>query len=213
MTTHELARVLTHLRDGFGASLRVDAVTDLTEAATALQALPDKALRDLAKDMQTANGGVQILAERLRAAKGDAEPANAVLALVQKLKAPELKELVKALGQPSRRTMAENHQAIQAWLGTSHAAPAAAANGHQDDVEAGYRLYCQLRDNGHLSIDELRQRFQPIAAYPKTVIEAVAAKLGYRFEGNKQDVANRLLQTLEGLYVSRARADLIGVAR
>jgi hypothetical protein len=172
-----------------------------------------KALRDLVKDLQKANGGVQTLAERLRAAKEGREPANTVLALVQKLKSPELKELLNALGQPSRGTMAENHQTIQAWLGTSQPAPAAVANGHQDDVEAGHRLYCELRDNGHLSIDELRERFQPIAAYPKTVIEAITAKLGYRFEGNKQDIANRLLQTLEGLYVSRARADLIGAAR
>ena len=66
--------------------------------------------------------------------------------------------------------------------------------------------------NGRLTIDELRTRFEPIRAYSKTVVEEIAAKLGYRFDGTKTDIGNRLLQTLEGLCVSRARADLIGAA-
>ncbi len=209
MTTHDLARMLTHLRDGFGSGLKNDAVKDMSEAADAFLAMPDKSLRDIVKDLQKAGGSADALIQQILAAKEAGGPADAILALVQKLKLPDLKAVVKALNQPVKKTLKDNRDLIQAFLRSESPAPAE-TNGSHDDTLAAYRLYCDLRDTPNLTIDDLRARFAPLRDARKPILIALAEKLGYSSGGSADDIADRLQQTLEGLCVSRVRAELIG---
>ena len=85
------------------------------------------------------------------------------------------------------------------------------ANGEHEAIESAHRLNQQLASSNN-TIEELRARFQPLADARKPVLVGVAAKLGYRTDATREEIAERLLQTLEGLDVSRVRNELIGAA-
>lgn len=219
MTTHELAGLLEHLRDGLGAALQKRTSDEFAEAAGAFRALPDKSLKEFAKDVQrsaaAAGGGPEQLVERIRACRsGGGEPVDRVMKDVAKLKQADLQALIRALGQnPGKNKVTENKALVQRLLQSPAAgepAPpdwAEGATGGQ--IEDGYRHMQELRDAKGLSIEELRARFAPVRQYPKAVLDGIAGKLGYSFPGGRDDVAEQLLQTLERMQISQMRGDVI----
>jgi|HubBroStandDraft_4_1064222.scaffolds.fasta_scaffold00070_41 hypothetical protein len=76
-------------------------------------------------------------------------------------------------------------------------------------IESGAALYRSLLESGN-SIDEIRQKFATIAAQPKSVLAAIANRVDQSPKGSKAEIAKRLLHVLEGVAVSRVRADEIG---
>jgi hypothetical protein len=211
MTTRELAAMLTHLRDAFGPNLKADAAKAMSETADAFQSLPEKSLRDVVKDLQKASAGPDALVQQILAAKQTGNgAADAVMKTVQKLKGPELKAVLAALHLPTKGKVADQKAAIAAFM-TSAAELPSEPNGDQEAIESAFRLYETLRDSD-LTIERLRERFLPLQEARKAVLVGVAEKLGYRTDGSHEDIARRLLQTLEGLCVSRVRNELIGAA-
>ena len=124
MTTHELAGLLDHLRQGLGAALQKRTGDEFAEAAEAFRGLPEKSLKDLAKDLQTAatpaGGGAERLLERIRTRRaGGGEAVDLLMKDVNKLKQPELQGLIRALGQdPGKNKVTENKTLARRLLET-----------------------------------------------------------------------------------------------
>jgi hypothetical protein len=219
VTTHELAGLLDHLRDGLGPALQKRTGEEFAEAAEAFRSLPEKTLKEFAKDVQksaaAAGGGVERLIERIRAFRaGGGEPVDQVMKDVNKLKQADLQSLIRALGQnPGKNKVTENkalvHRLLQAPAEDGPATAAAADGGFERQIEDGYRLMQQLRDAPALSIEELRSGFAAVRQSPKAVLDGIARKLGYSFSGGRDEVADQLLQTLERMRISQMRGDVI----
>ena len=209
MTTHELARMLTHLRDAFGPSLKTDAVQGMTDAANAFQSLPEKSLKEVVKDMQKTAGSASLLVEQILAAKQGNGAADAVIAAVQKLKGDDLKAVLSALHLPKKGKVPDQKATITAFIKAAPHLPD--IHGDAEAIEAAYGLYQDL-SRSNLDIHELRERFQPLREAGKTILIGVAEKLRHRTDGSREEIANRLLNTLEGLCVSRVKNELIGAA-
>jgi hypothetical protein len=211
MTTHELAAMLVHLRDAFGPNLKADAAKAMTEAADAFQSLPAKPIRDVVKELEKAGAGPEALVQRILAAKqsGNGE-AEAVLKAVNKLKSPELKAVLTALHLPTTGKVAEQKVAISAFIG-GRDGTGPELNGDHEAIETAYRLYRQLSDS-RMTIEELRERFRPLSEAKRPVLAGVAAKIGYRTDGSREDIAHRLLMALEGLCATQVKNELIGAA-
>jgi hypothetical protein len=210
MTTHELARMLTHFRDAFGLSLKADAAKSMSEAADAFQSLPERPLRDIVKDMQKPSGGPHPLVQQILDAKQGNGSRDFVVSAVQKLRGADLKAVLTSLHLPTRGKVGEQKAAILAFI-MEPAHQASEANDDLEAIESAYRIYQELSDS-EMSIEELRERFRPLRDSSKSVLVGVAEKLNYRTDGSREDIANRLLQTLEGLCVSRVKNELIGAA-
>jgi hypothetical protein len=219
VTTHELAGLLEHLRDGLGEALQKRTGDEFAEAAEAFRSLPDKSLKEFAKDVQKAaspaGGGVERLVERVRVCRaGGGESVDQVMKDVNKLKQAELQALLRAFGQnPGKNKVTENKAQIQRLLqtpaGAEPAAPATAHGAPDRQIDHGYRRMQELRDAPDLSIEGLRAEFAPIRQYPKAVLDGIARKLGYNFPGGKDEVADQLLQTLERMRISQLRGEVI----
>jgi hypothetical protein len=201
--------MLSHFRDAFGANLKTDAAKAMTEAAEAFQSLPEKPLRDLVKDLQKSNSGPDALVQQILEAKAGHGASDTLLKTINKLKGADLKPLLGALHLPATGKVADQKTALLAFMSGAAAAPE--ANGDHEAIEAAHRLYQQLASSNN-TIEELRARFQPLADARKPVLVGVAAKIGYRTDATREEIAERLLQTLEGLNVSRVRNELIGAA-
>jgi hypothetical protein len=209
MTTHELAGMLSHFRDAFGPNLKTDAAKAMTEAAEAFQSLPEKPLRDLVKDLQKSNAGPDALVQQILEAKAGHGASDTLLKTINKLKGADLKPLLGALHLPTTGKVADQRTSLLAFINGAAAAPE--SNGDHEAIESAHRLYQQLASSNN-TIEELRARFQPLADARKPVLVGIAAKLGYRTDATREEIAERLLQTLEGLNVSRVRNELIGAA-
>jgi hypothetical protein len=219
VTTHELAGLLEHLRDGLGAALQKRTGEEFAEAAEAFRALPDKSLKEFAKDVQkaaaAAGGGSERLVERIRACRtGGGEAVDLVMKDVNKLKQADLQALLRALGQnPGKNKVTENRALVQRLLQTpADGEPATAAppdGAAERQVEDGYRRMQELRDAPALSIEDLRARFAPVRQYPKPILDGIARRLGYSLSGSRDEVAEQLLQTLERMRISQMRGDVI----
>lgn len=209
MTTHELAGMLSHFRDAFGANLKTDAAKAMTEAAEAFQSLPEKPLRDLVKDLQKSNAGPDALVQQILEAKAGAGASDPLRKTINKLKGADLKPILTALHLPTAGKVGDQKASLIAFISGASATPE--SNGDHDEIESAHRLYQQLASTD-CTIEELRVRFQPLADARKPILVGVAAKLGYRTDATREEIADRLLQTLEGLNVSRVRNELIGAA-
>jgi hypothetical protein len=219
VTTHGLAGLLEHLREGLGAALKDAAARELTEAAAAFRELPDQSLKGLVKALQKlaapADGaGSERLAERISACRaGRGESVDQVMKDISKLRQPALQALLRKLGQnPGKNKVAENKSLVRRLLETPADAsqpPPAADEATARQVDAGYRLIQELRDAPTLSIEDLRARFAVVRQYPKVVLDEIARKLGYDFPGGKDEVANQLLLTLERMRISQMRGEVI----
>ena len=222
MTTHELAELLDHLRIGLGAAMQKRTGDEFAEAAEAFRALPEKALKELAKDLQTiaapAGGGPgqERLLERIRlCGAGNGEPLEQVMKDVSKLKQPELQALIRALGQnPGKNKVPENKAWVRRFLETPSDGrdpiPSIQTGGAPErQIEDGCRRMRELQDAPALSIEDLRARFAAIRQYPKAILDGIARKLGYAFSGGRDEIADQLLQTLERMRISQLRGAVI----
>jgi hypothetical protein len=219
VTSHELAGLLEHLRDGLGATLKDAAGRELGDAAAAFRELPDKPLKDLAKDLRKlgapdGGSGQQRLVERISACRaGHGESVSDVMKDINKLKQPELQSLLRTLGQePGKKKVAENKSLLRRLLETPTDSPdsrASADGSVQGQVDTGYRFIQELRDAPAMSIEDLRAHFGAVRQYPKSVLDEIARKLGYQFPGGRDEVANGLLDTLERMRISQVRGEVI----
>lgn len=218
MSTHDFARILEHLVEGLGVALKSEAAKGFGEVATALRSEPEQALKDFLKQIRgaasgkaTAQGGSKAaeLVERIRAVReGRDESAGEVIAATDKLKLAELKEVLKAFGVSGKRTLVENKALVRGLMGSQGTSgDQTSPDLSEDDV---FRMFCQLKDSQGFSIGEIRQRFEVIRQQPKAVLENLARRLGYHFDGGKDEIASRLLQTLEGMRLSEMRGEAIG---
>jgi hypothetical protein len=201
--------MLSHFRDAFDHNLKTDAAKAMTEAAEAFQSLPEKPLRDLVKDLQKSNAGPDALVQQILEAKAGHGASDTLLKTINKLKGADLKPLLGALHLPTTGKVADQKTALLAFINGAAAAPE--SNGDHEAIESAHRLYQQLASSNN-TIEELRARFQPLADALKPVLVGIAAKLGYPTDATREEIAERLLQTLEGLNVSRVRNELIGAA-
>src|SRR5207244_1050125 len=103
MTTHELAGLLEHLRDGLGGALKDGAGREFGEAAAVFRESPEKPLKEFVKDIRKsispAGSGItqEQLIERIQACRGrNGEPPDRLMKDVNKLKQPELQSLLRA---------------------------------------------------------------------------------------------------------------------
>jgi hypothetical protein len=222
MTTHELAGLLDHLREGLGGALKDGAGREFGEAAAAFREFPAKPLKEFVKEIRksASPAGVAIsqeqLIERIQACRvGSGDAPDLLMKDVNKLKQAELQSLLRALVQnPGKNKVAENRLLIRRLLETptspSERAQAQSTDGTTDhQIEEGYHTVIGLRDAPSLTIEDLRARFAPIRQYSKPVLDAIARKFGYDFSGGKDEIANRLLESLERMRISQLRGEVI----
>src|SRR5271167_2122521 len=111
MTTHEVARLFDALCNGLGEALNKTAANGLREVAETFRELPEKSFKDFVKDIKASsgNGGVGSLVEEINAYRsGHGGPADRIIAKINKLKSPELKQVATAFTLPVKRTVGEN---------------------------------------------------------------------------------------------------------
>jgi hypothetical protein len=223
MTTHDLAKLLDHLRDGLTAGLTSTAIKDLTEASEAIRELPDMPLKTFARDIKPkppkaggkkGQAAVDLpgLIERIRAVKGGTGTAESVLQEVEQLSSTQLKDVLKAFNLKGTSTKDGNLARTRALLLGNDPATAPSSNAPNFDpalVESGVQLYLRLRDSRDLGIEEVRAQFEPIRFYPKPVVEEISRRVGYTPDGSRDAIARRLLSNLESIKMHQLRSDLI----
>jgi hypothetical protein len=222
MTTHELAGLLEHLRDGLGPAMKDGAGREFADVAGTFREMLDKPLREFVKDLQKLSAsvggsvGLDRLVERIRASRtGSGESADHVMKEVNRLKQAELQALIRALGNnPGKNRVAENRAVVRKLLEANMGTPEESAGtnvaGSVDgQVAYGLRVFRELRDAPSLSIEDLRARFAPLRQSPRAVLHGIAHELGYDFPGGKDDIAEHLLQMLERMRISQLRGDVI----
>ena len=212
MTTHDFARLLESLRDGLGPALKADAANGFGDAAEILRAEPERSLKDLLKQLRkptaAKNGGPntnELIADIRSIREGRGGSPAQVAAALEKLKLAELKTILTAFDKKAKKTIADNKAIVLSLFAETAAAPTL-------DDETAYRTFNELRESPGLSIADLRSRFEQIRQMPKSVLESVARRLGYQFDGSKEEVANRLLDVLERSRMSDMRGELINAA-
>jgi hypothetical protein len=216
LTTHELAGLLAHLAEGLGLALKDTAKRELVDAAAAFRELPSMSMKEVGKILRKPEvGGVDqaAIGDRVRACReGTGESVDQLMKDINKLKLPELKALLTALGQdPGKGTVAKLKTNIRGLLETS--LPPGASPPHVEttdgQIEEGCRLMEDLRTAPLLTIEDVRTRFEAIRRQPRHVVEGIARKLGYEFSGGKDAIADELLQTLERMRISKLHAENI----
>jgi hypothetical protein len=218
---HQLANLLEHLRDGLGPALVKSAAADIGDAAAALRGLPDKSIKDLVTDLNKVTGaGPEKIVERIRDCPGDTKAVEAILKEVRKLKKPELEALLGAFGKPFKgRTVPLMKSDVEALVRGGRAASlppvattssAEAVTGQDAEaVERGVRLFQGLRDSASLTIDDIRCQFAPLHREPRQVLRQVASRVGFDFDGTREEIAVRLQEVLERLKVSQVKGEII----
>jgi hypothetical protein len=219
MTTHEFARWVDGLRDWLGDGLNKTLAKSLSDFSEAFRDLPDKSLKDLVKDLKALQSAAcavgPLIADMKALHNGEAASADKTLARIDKMKLPELKEICKALALTPKRTISENKALLRSFVEGAHVAKAP-ANGPpmiaagSDEIEEGYQEYSGLKNSlASVTIPELRARFDSFRRFSKAALEGIARRLGYHFTGSKEELFNRLLQTLEGMKISQVRGEII----
>lgn len=223
MTTHELAGLLDYLRLGLGSGLKDPVIRAFAEASEAFRELPNQPLKALVKEIRAkpspGDGGkkgrpaidLPTLIERVRRVRAGAEPAEALLAEVNHLTVPQMKDVLKAFGQKGTSTRDGNLDRVRAIVRAGAAEPVTPQRPTFDPalVEQGVQTYFRLRDAKGLSIPEVRSQFDPIRHYPKAVVEEMSRRLGYTPDGSRDEVVNRLLSNLEGIKMNQLRGEMI----
>lgn len=225
MTTHQLAALLDHLRQGFGAGLKADVGNDFTEASTLFRELPEQPLKEWmrtvrkgtaapsAKPSKTAVDLPQVI-EQVRAVRAGGTVPETLLSQIESLKSNQLKEILVAFGQKGTTTIAGNVDRVKQLLtvsqnGSHPTPPPAAPVIDERAVEEGLRTYTRLRDDKSLTIHDAQAGFEPLKNYPKPVVEEISRRLGFTPSGSRDDILKRLLSNLEGVKMSQLRAELI----
>jgi len=222
MTTHELANLLEHLRDGLGSVIIKKAAEEIGEAAVALRGLPDKSLKDHVKDLaKLGEPGPNNLLDRIQASStGDSKFIEAVVKDVKKLKKPELEALLTSLGKTFKdRTVPLMKSDIEAIIrsgGTGTAPTETPTTGSilqtdadQEAIVRGVRLFERLRDTPNLTIDDIRNEFEPFRKESRHVLLQVSSRVGFSFDGTRDEIAGRLQEVLERLKVSQIKGEII----
>src|SRR5258708_191990 len=75
--------------------------------------------------------------------------------------------------------------------------------GNSEAAHAAFQLYCDLRDDPRVTVADLRGRFEPMRQFSKPVLQELGRELGYHYEGTKDEIVDRLRQTLEGFLMNR----------
>jgi hypothetical protein len=226
VTTHELATVLEHLKLMFGDNLKTATSGSLAEAATAFRELPDQNLRAFlalvrraAAPQPVETSGAQLVpaavsgvTEQIRAIRAGA-PVEEVVDLGA-LTNPQLKDVLRAFKQPVSGTKAELLARVrQLCVRTESLTPTpnttALTQPDAASIEQGVGLYKGLEQDRNLSIADVRAGFEPLRAYPKSVLEEVSRRIGYTPAGSREDILERLLKNLEGIKMNQHRADRI----
>jgi len=238
MTTHQLATLIEHLRQGFGESLAIRAGNDLTEIVAVFRELPDQPLKDLAKSLRKANAppptptgnaspstGVSGpgAIERIRAIRNGTIPVTEGVD-VGRLTNPQLKDVLREFGQAVSGTKPElvarirqlcvptatpNNPAPTAPPAVPTTEPRETGEFDPRAVEEGVRIYSELRDDRKLTIADVRAGFEKLRTYPKSVVEEISRRLKYTPFGSRTDILDRLLSNLEGIKMSQYKMDQI----
>lgn len=228
MTTHELANFLDGFRKSLGAFVRVEAARAFEEAVTIFRELPDEPLKSLPArfrqpDTNVRPGGVgrravsidlSAVIASIRAVRSGTTAPDAVTGL-DDLNNNHLREVLRAFERKATTTTEGNRALVRQLLVPQPEvdrvpAPAGRAATNTDLVEEGVKLFNQLRDERGLSISDVRARFAPCWAYPKTVLEELSRRLGYTPSGSTANIAERLQANLEALRMNQLRGELVG---
>jgi hypothetical protein len=215
MTTHDVARWFDGLRNWLGDALTKTAASNLREITDVFRELPDKPFKEFVKEVKSVNSSAGSLADDINAYRnGQGGSVDILCARINKLKAPELKQVATVLALPVKRTMTENKSTLCGFVENCKAGAASQGSTAKDparEIDEGLRDYQELKNTlGAYSIDGLRWRFESFRRFPATVLQQIAQQLGYHFSGSKEEVYKKLLQTLEGLKMSLVHGETIG---
>ena len=235
MTTHQLATLLEHLKLGFGDGMKSDTGKSFAEAITTFRELPDQPLKDVVKLLRKTNSpdapvksktakspvDISAIIERIRLLKSGSENEETAIDL-SNLNNANLKEILKSFGQQPTTTIAGNTERVKQLYQSTTKNGASSAHNHATreeaeaphvfdpaEVEDGVRIYCELRDNRTLTIQDARTGFDRLRHYSKPVIEEISRRLKYTPSGSKTEILDRLLSNLEGLKMNQYRMDQI----
>jgi hypothetical protein len=224
MTTHQLATLLDHLRNGFGDNLKAGAGNEFADLSAAFRELPDQSLKEVIKQLRKIAApvaktvvDVPALIAHIRFVCESPAATEPVHIELEGLNNTQLKDILKAFAVKPTTTVAGNltkvRQLIRPGVASdSNVSPVAQVLPDPQAVECGVRLYNSLLADRKLSISDVRAGFEPLRAYPKAVIEEISRHLGYTPVGSQTDILNRLLTNLEGIKLSQHRADRILVS-
>lgn len=215
MNTDDLALLFEGMATGMRSGLKPAAKAELERLAAMFRRFRNQNAAEFIKFVDDAFGkernSVPVLVERIRAFRdGRGEPFEEIWAGVQSTKpAGNLAKILKGLGTKPGKRKDENLQRLHKLLqGRSDLAPP--ADVAEDKAEKEFQEYCWIRENiATLSLDEIRTRFNAIAAQGKPVMAAVLRKLGYHSSGSRQDLEDRLLGPLEMMKMSHERTKSI----
>jgi hypothetical protein len=221
MTTHDLARLIDHLREGLAQGLTSTATRDLAEAAEAIRELPEMSLKAFVREIKPRPPkltgkrlavDLPALIERIQMVKGGTGPVEPVIAEVEQLTSTQLKEVLRAFDQKGTSTKDGNLARVRTLLQGGDPARAGLPHGPGFDpaqVESGVQLYLRLRDSRELNIQDVRAQFDPIREYSKPVVEEISRRVGYTPDGSREAIVQRMLSNLESIKMHQLRSDLI----
>ena len=228
MTTHQLANLLEHLQHGFGEGLKTETGKSMAEAISAFREYPEQPLRELIKSIKRSNApnalrelktrtseraaiDVGSIIEQIRSLRSG-DGSRTVLPDLSSLNNAQLKDILRAFGQPTTTKTADNAQRVKQLYTTPVAdkpteTPIISAKLDSAAVEEGVRIFNELRDDRTLTITEVRAAFEHFKEYPKPVVEEISRRLKYTPSGSRADILNRLKSNLEGLKMNQYRID------
>jgi len=216
MNTDDLALLFDGMANGMQSGLKPTAKTELEKLAAMFRRFPNQTATEFVKFVDDAFGkernSIPALVERIRAFReGRGEPFNEIWGGIESTKpASNLGKILKGLGAKPGRRKDENLQRLRSLLQGGGSDLPIPSEVPEDKAEKEFREYCSIRDNiATLSLEEIRTRFNAIAAQGKPVMVAVLRKLGYHTSGSKRDLEDRLLGPLEMMKMSQERTKLI----
>ena len=215
MNTDDLALLFDGMAKGMQSGLKPTAKVELEKLGAMFRRFPNQTATEFVKFVDDAfrkeRNSVPALVERIRAFReGGGEPFDEIWAGIESTKpAGNLAKILKGLGTKPGKRKDENLQRLRNLLqGGGDLAPPSGVP--DDEAEKEFQEYCWIRENiATLSLEEIRNRFNAIAAQGKPVMAAVLRKLGYHTSGSKQDLEDRLLGTLEMMKISHERTKSI----
>lgn len=84
----------------------------------------------------------------------------------------------------------------------------------KNNVDSGYKIYSDLRDNKDVTVEEIRAKISEISKLSKDDVKQIAAKAGYKFTiQSKTEMLSKLQNSLEGISTSQVRGKIIDEQR
>jgi hypothetical protein len=220
MNTHALADIIEGLANCLRDGLKDLTKKDFAQVVFLFRQLPDQPLKTFFSSVEKAFatlGSASDLVEKIkRCRECQGEEADELWKKIEKVKMADLQAILKAFNKKTGKKKEESLAAVRLLLFEEvspkpiEQLPFTMQPTPVQAVENGYREYCTIRDSlKNLSVSDLRSRFQAIGQLEKSALEEICSRLGYKFVGTKEEIAQQLLSTLEGMKVSQMRTEEI----